>query len=326
MADVVIDLEVKMSAVTAAKNFMVVRRMEFYIVELTIFSMPVLVAAHSFRDVFNPVVLEGLILFFVIYALGDMINCLVDRDLDATYKTRLSSAVYGIGVSNVRNLVIAEAVISLVLAVHLSLVTGRWLILGLVLVGMFLGIQYSIGPFFFKSRGILHLVCLWLLLYFLPMLCASLFVQDTITWQILALAATYATVEMGIILINTSEDLPEDRAMGVRTTTVALGLKRTIVLATSMVLLGGLGFILFYLSLYRSIPTPAWGYLVVAGLALGWLFVLRGIWTLMRGVAGAKDEQSAVGLVKAKGMMVPVWATMVGWLGVLCAIIGLVLR
>jgi hypothetical protein len=46
----------------------------------------------------------------------------------------------------------------------------------------------------------------------------------------------------------------------------------------------------------------------------------------MRGVAGAKDEQSAVGLVKAKGMMVPVWATMVGWLGVLCAIIGLVLR
>ena len=128
---------------------------------------------------------------------------------------------------------IVSGVISLVLAVHLSLVTGRWLILGLVLLGMFLGIQYSVGPFFFKSRGILHLVCLWLLLYFLPMLCASLFVQDAITWQIVALAAAYATVEMGIILINTSEDLPEDRAMGVRTTTVALGLTRTIMLATA---------------------------------------------------------------------------------------------
>ena len=239
-----------MATMTAVKNFLVVRRMEFYVVELTIFSMPVLVAARTIQDIFNLVVLEGLILFFIIYAMGDIINCLVDRDLDATYKTRLSNAVFGLGVENVRNIVIVSGILSLVLAVHLSLVTGRWGILALVLIGMFLGIQYSMGPFFFKSRGILHLVCLWLLLYFLPMLCSSLFVQDAITMQIVALAAAYATVEMGIILVNTSEDLPEDRAMGVRTTTVALGLPRTIMLATGMVIVGGIGFIAFWISLY----------------------------------------------------------------------------
>ena len=314
-----------MATMTAVKNFMVVRRMEFYVVELTIFSMPVLVAARTLQDVFNLIVLEGLILFFIIYAMGDIINCLVDRDLDATYKTRLSNAVFGLGVENVRNLVIVSGVLSLVLAVHLSLVTGRWGILGLVVIGMFLGIQYSVRPFFFKSRGVLHLVCLWLLLYFLPMLCASLFVQDGITLQIVALAAAYATVEMGIILVNTSEDLPEDRAMGVRTTTVALGLTRTIMLATGMVIVGGIGFIAFWVSLYAQRGAPPWSYLVIAGLGVAWVFVLRSMWSLTTGVMHAANEQRAIALVKAKGMHVPIWATLVGWLGVLCAIVGLLL-
>jgi 4-hydroxybenzoate polyprenyltransferase len=311
-----------MATMTAVKNFLVVRRMEFYVVELTIFSMPVLVAARTIQDIFSLVVLEGLILFFIIYAMGDIINCLVDRDLDATYKTRLSNAVFGLGVENVRNIVIVSGVLSLALAIHLSLVTGRWSILALVLIGMFLGIQYSMGPFFFKSRGILHLVCLWLLLYFLPMLCSSLFVQDGITMQIVALAAAYATVEMGIILVNTSEDLPEDRAMGVRTTTVALGLSRTIMLATGMVIVGGIVFIAFWISLYGQRGAPAWSYLVIAGLGVAWAFVLRSMWDLTTGVRRAANEQNAIALVKAKGMHVPIWATMVGWLGVLCAVVG----
>ena len=316
-----------MATMTAAKNFIAIRRMEFYVVELTIFGMPVLVAARSASDVFNLVVIEGLIMFFFIYAMGDIINCLVDRDLDATYKTRLSSGVYGLGVNTVRNIVIASGVISLVLAVHLSLVTGRWMILGLVLIGMFLGISDLVRPFFLSSHAAsCTSVCLWLLLYFLPMLCASLFVQDTITWQIVALAAAYATVEMGIILVNTSEDLPEDRAEGVRTTTVALGLHRTIMLATAMVMVGGIGFILFWISFYRSIPAPTWSYLVIAGLGIAWIWVLRSIWSLMRGVKNAKTEQSAIALVKACGMLVPVWATMVGWLGVLCGIVALIVR
>jgi 4-hydroxybenzoate polyprenyltransferase len=313
-----------MAALTAVKNYMIVRRMEFYVVELTIFSMPVLVAARSIQELFSLVVLEGFIMFFVIYAMGDMINCLVDRELDASYKTRLSNAVYGLGVSNVRNLVIAEGVIALLLAIHLSFATDRWLILGLVLIGMFLGIQYSTGPIFFKSRGVWHLVCLWLLLYFLPMLCSSLFVQDNLTWQIVALAATYATVEMGIILVNTSEDLPEDRAMGVRTTTVALGLNRTIALATGMVLLGGMGFILFWISLYGQRTAPAWSYLAIAGLGAAWVFVLNSMWGLMRGVNQAANEHNAVALVKARGMHVPIWATMMGWLGVICATVGFI--
>jgi 4-hydroxybenzoate polyprenyltransferase len=315
-----------MATMTAVKNFMVVRRMEFYVVELTIFSLPVLVAARSVQELFSLVVLEGFIMFFVIYAMGDMINCLVDRELDASYKTRLSNAVYGLGVSNVRNMVIAEFVVSLLLAIHLSFSTGRWAILGLVLIGLFLGVQYSTGPIFFKSRGIWHLICLWLLLYFLPMLCASLFVQDNITWQIVALAAAYATVEMGIILVNTSEDLPEDRAMGVRTTTVALGLRRTIALATGMVLLGGIGFILFWITLYGQRATPAWSYLAILGLGIAWVVVLSNMWKLTRGVFEAKDEQRAVALVKARGMHVPIWATAMGWLGVMCATLAFILQ
>src|SRR5437588_72765 len=83
-------------------------------------------------------------------------------------------------------------------------------ILLLLAAGIFLGLQYSLGPIKFKGRGVGHLVCLWLLLYFLPMLYAALLIANILSASLVILAAAYATVEMGIILINTSEDFPED--------------------------------------------------------------------------------------------------------------------
>jgi hypothetical protein len=39
----------------------------------------------------------------------------------------------------------------------------------------------------------------------------------------------------------------------------------------------------------------------------------------------AKDEQKAIALVKARGMHVPIWATLMGWLGVMCATVAFIL-
>ncbi|HEX2085717.1 MAG TPA: UbiA family prenyltransferase [Solirubrobacteraceae bacterium] len=297
-----------------------IRRMEFYVVELTIFAMPVLVVATSTGDLTRWTVLEGLAMFFALYTLGDVINCLADRDLDAVYKTRLSRAVYRIGVRRVTAVVIGSTVVGVALAVHLAAATGRWLILGLVVVGVFLGIEYSVRPLYFKGRGIWHLVCLWLLLYFLPMLCASLLVVDALTAEVTVLAAAYATVEMGIILINTSEDLPEDRTAGIRTTTVALGLVPTLWLACAMVAVGGAAFCASWLHLDAQHGVAPLGYLAVGALALVCATVLARLLALARAAAHA-GEQAAIRMVKANGPLVPVAATLVGWMGVLCGVV-----
>lgn len=307
-----------------ARAVAAIRRLEFYVVELTIFSIPLLVVARSTHDLTRGTVIEGLVMFFVLYSLGDMVNCLADRDLDSVYKTRLSRAVYRIGVRNVGALVVAESIIGLGLAAQLAASTGRWLILGLVVVGVFLGIEYSIRPVYFKGRGLGHLVCLWLLLYFLPMLCAALFVTSTLSVDIVEVAAAYATVEMGIILINTSEDLPEDRAAGVRTTTVALGLAPTIRLAGVMVTIGGAGFCAFWASTFANRGVTPLGYLALGALAVTCTVVLVRLVALGRGVRGHRDdEDAAIHLVKAHGKLVPVAATLVGWFGVGCGIVAL---
>jgi 1,4-dihydroxy-2-naphthoate octaprenyltransferase len=305
------------------RSLAVIRRPEFYVVELTIFGMPVLVSVRSISDLLDGRVLEGLLLFFLLYSMGDIINCLADRDVDRMYKVRLSRAVHRLGVKLVSRLVLVLALASTAVAVHLSWVTGQWGVLGLVLVGMFLGIEYSIGPIHFKSRGIAHLACLWLLLYFLPMLCAALLVGGQIDGLIALLAASYATVEMGVILVNTSEDLPEDRAMGLRTTTVALGLRSTLVLASAMVLVGGLAFTTFWVLFYRQVAAAAWAYVTIVGLVGVCVFIFRCLSELVQRVDTARDEESAIRVVKAHGALVPVWATLIGWLGLVCGALPL---
>jgi len=301
----------------------VVRRLEFYVVELTIFSIPLLVVANDVYDLTRPVVFEGLVMYFVLYAIGDMVNCLADRDLDSVYKTRLSRALYRIGPSRLGWIVAIETLVGLGLAVHLSMVTGRWLILVLVLLGVFLGLAYSLGPLHLKKRGLGHLACLWLLLFFLPMVCAALLIAGP-NVEVLVVAATYATVEMGIILVNTSEDLPEDRAAGIRTTTVALGLTSTLRLASTMVGLGGAGFCAFWVLTYVEEHVPPLGYLAAGAFAVVCVIVLaRIIWLTQHVNAKKETEEAAVLLVKAHGPLVPIAATLVGWVGVVCAAVSL---
>jgi 4-hydroxybenzoate polyprenyltransferase len=300
----------------------IVRRLEFYVVELTIFGIPLLVVSSDFDDVLQPVVLEGLLMFFVLYSVGDMVNCLADRELDKVYKSRLSRAVYRIGPRRLGWLVGCQAVLGLSLAVHLSVTTGRFAILLLVIVGLFLGLGYSLRPLQFKGRGLGHLVCLWLLLYFIPMVCASLLLGE-LRLKVVVVAATYATVEMGIILVNTSEDFLEDRAAGIRTTTVRLGLPGTLKLATAMVGVGGAGFAAFWFKSFRDADVVLWGYLVVLLLGVVCATILiRLIWLTHEVMCAIESESAAVEIVKSHGPMVPVAATAVGWVGVGCALIA----
>lgn len=249
-----------------------------------------------------------------------MINCLEDRELDAHYKTRLANAVNRLSPPLVGALVIICGICSVLLALHLAIWAENMWILIAVVVGLFLGVEYSSKPLHLKSRGVAHLGCLWLLLYFIPMLYSSMLVEAPMNLAVILLAATYATAEMGVILVNTAEDLPEDKACCVRTTAVAIGLKPTIALASGMVILGGAGFMLLWgVALLRNGLTVWEGFAAMI-LAISYFYVVTGMIRLTTGVMTATSSENAIDLIKKHAVLVPVWAMAIGVSGVLSAL------
>lgn len=289
-----------------------IRRVEFRIAEIPILAIPVLLLIRDSTPLKTFAFWEGIFIFFLLFAFGDMINCLADRDLDAVYKPHLSEAVYGLGVRFVTFQVSATAALALVLSAHLSWLTGRWLLFVLVAVGLVLGAAYSVEPVRLKGRGFAQLVCLWLIIFVGPMVFVGLLVDAFLPPALLILAASYGTLQMGVILINTAEDYPEDLAAGVRTTIVATGLRAGVSLALVLAAAGSVGLLVILTVLFRQRQA---GWLWMATLlpaAFACIYVSGSIWSLRRAIAGA-DLADQIRAVKHAARRVPLWVTIVAW-------------
>lgn len=290
-----------------------IRRVEFRVAEIPILAIPVLLLIKDAGPLKTFAFWEGVFIFFLLFAFGDMINCLADRDLDAVYKPHLSEAVYGLGVRFVTFQVSATAALALVLSAHLSLITGRWQFFVLVAVGLALGAAYSVPPVRLKGRGFAQLVCLWLIIFVGPMLFVALLVAAyPPPTLLLLLAAAYGTLQMGVILINTAEDYPEDLAAGIRTTVVATGLRAGVTLALWLAAAGSVGLLATLFALFRQRGAGTLWTAALPPAACACVYVSRDIWKLRRSMAGADlDEQ--VREVKRAAKRVPLWVTVVAW-------------
>jgi 4-hydroxybenzoate polyprenyltransferase len=294
------------------KNLLLIRRLEFRIAEIPIFAILVLLSVSRSAELRTASLWEGVFLFFLLFAFGDMINCLADRDLDAVYKKSLSQAVYGLGVPFVKFQIGAAIVVAVLIAAHLSWRLDRWALLGMVFVGLGLGAAYSVAPVRLKGRGVAALVCLWLIIFVGPMLLASLLVRPVLAWDVTAIALAFGTLQMGVTLVNTAEDYPEDLEAGVRTSVIALGLERAIRLAFLLVVVGGactLGL------LGRRLTAGGTGAgLLVALLpaVAAFLFVAGRIGRLESAMRQVPLEQQ-IALVKRSAKEVPLWFTVNAW-------------
>jgi 4-hydroxybenzoate polyprenyltransferase len=289
-----------------------IRRVEFRIAEIPILVMPLLLAAQSragLQASLGPLI-EGTLVFFLLFAFADMANCLADRDLDATYKPHLSQAVYRLGLRSVTRQILVAAALSFLITVHLAWRLERWILIPMTLIGLALGAAYSLEPVRLKSRGLWQIPCLWTIIFFGPMLYTSLLFKPLPSLVELAFFIAYATIGTGIVLVNTAEDFPEDRAEGVFTCIHALGLRNGMGVAALLVILGGLGTLATFASLYKS-----------AGLLLLWLalpllsisFVGHGITRLYTRLRG-RTEDEMIAAVKASAKLVPPWITLNAWM------------
>jgi 4-hydroxybenzoate polyprenyltransferase len=289
-----------------------IRRVEFRVAEIPILAIPVFLLVRDAAPFRTFAFWEGVFIFFLLFAFGDMVNCLADRDLDAVYKPHLSEAVYGLGVRFVTFQVCATAALALALSAHLSWLLHRWLLFALVVVGLALGAAYSVPPVRLKGRGLAQLVCLWLIIFVGPMLFVSLLVETFPPPALLALAAAYGTLQMGVILVNTAEDYPEDLAAGVRTTVVATGLRAGISLALALAAAGSAGLLATLSILFRQRQAGAGWTAALLPAACAYAYVLCSIWRLRRALAGANlDDQ--IRRVKRAAKKVPLWVTVAAW-------------
>lgn len=289
-----------------------IRRVEFRVAEIPILLIPIFLIIQDTSVLRTFALWEGIFIFFCLFAFGDMINCLADRDLDAVYKPHLSEAVYGLGVPFVKFQVVATAVVALVLTAHLSWLLDRWILLPLVAIGLILGAAYSVKPVQLKGRGLAQLLCLWLIIFVGPMLFISLLVSTTPSVSLLAFAAAFGALQMGIILVNTAEDYPEDLEAGIRTTIVALGLHRGISLAFWLTTFGALGVLATLGAMWQQRNVATIWVLALVPAALACVYVLTEVWSLRRAIS-TQNLEEAIQTVKRAAKRVPIWLTIVAW-------------
>lgn len=289
-----------------------IRRVEFRIAEIPILAIPLLILLRDTAPLKTFQLWEGVFIFFLLFAFGDMINCLADRDLDAVYKPHLSEAVYGLGVGFVTFQVIVTAVLALVLSFHLSWSMNRWLLFVLVAIGLLLGAAYSVKPVQLKGRGLAQLICLWLIIFVGPMLFVGLLVDAVPSLSVLIFAAAYGTLQMGIILVNTAEDYPEDLKANITTSVVALGLHRGITLAFWLVLIGAVGVLTSLLwMLWQRGSDLIWVLTILPAIA-ACIYVIASVGGLRNLIRGASLDDS-IRTVKHAAKRVPLWVTIVAW-------------
>ncbi len=279
------------------------RRLEYRVAELPIFLIPILLTVTDLGQLRGPVFWEGLFLFLFLFAVGDLVNCWSDRDLDAIYKPHLSEAVDYLSKPGVLFQAGLSALAAMALALHLALSQGRWLLLPATLLGNLVAWAYSAPPIRLKGRGLGQLGFYWIGLFVGPMLLASMIFVDwppLVVWKV---ALAYGLLQTGVILVNTAEDFPEDRSEGVRTVVVDLGLPASMALASALAALGGA----WLLRLYGGMLSLWLGLLP---LVLAVLFVTRqflALWWRMRG----RPEAEQIQIAKDHGPLCPLWITSV---------------
>lgn len=295
-----------------------IRRPEFMVAEIPILLIPTFLLWRE-GAASAAVYAETVVMFFLLFHFGDMINCLADRDLDAVYKTHLSEAVKGLGVRHVKWQLALTTLAALALSAHLAWSTGHLEIPALIAAGIALGSQYSVGPLRLKGRGLWQVGALWAVIFVGPMLLVASVLGARPSWPLFAMIASYGAMQQGIVLVNTAEDLPEDRAADIHTTAVSLGLTGCLALASFMVTAGGAG-------TAAALGWMAWkghdattAAVALTPLLLAWAWVLWRVSATWRAVRARPGEDAALAELRPRARAMPFWITATAWTALFAA-------
>lgn len=287
-------------------NSFTIRRKEFFVAELPIFLIPLLMNISGAGDFSNPLLYLGLLAIILLFNIGDMINCYSDYKLDSIFKSHLSNAVYELGRNNVKWQIILSGIIAMILTAIVAIRSDQLYLIPLTFAGTVIGLQYSAKPFQFKSRGLWQIFCLWGIIFFGPMLYTAIITAGFPSLLQLAIFSLYGLHQMGIILLNTAEDYTEDKASGLNTIVIRLGLHRAMRFALGLVIACGIGMQATLALWLQSKQADAYLYLPVIVFTIGWLVIVSEFRKVLVKI-NKESETDAIKTIKKNGMKVPRW-------------------
>ncbi len=289
------------------------RRPEFFRAELPILLVPAMLSATSLGALASVPFFEGVLLFFLLFNVGDMVNCWFDRDVDLHRKTHLAEAIARVGRGSLLAQIVISARIATALAVQLALTLDRPWLAPAGLLGAILGAGYTAPPLRLKSRGVVQLAAYVGLLFVAPMLMVAGVFSERPSVEVLLASLSFGAMQTGVLLVNTAEDLDEDEREGIRTVAVALGARGSIVLARALVLCGG---VLLAIGLGSELGW-AWRVAMVPLLGVA-LWNTRWLHALATRLAPL-DEKGRREAIRAQGKHVPNRIEAGAWVALLAA-------
>ncbi len=228
---------------SSAKQFAKISRSEFLLPNLGSIIMGLAWGINPPLQAMS-VVISVLISFLVINLsslVGAQANTLYDYQLDLKdeRKKELTQALDAFGHKRVRNVIILEIFLTLVLVLALTLYLQKPPLLALWAIGISLGVAFSAPPMRLKARFWIGPITQMLVLAIFPILFAYYsLTSETNMYFLTALIGLSLTV-YGVIVPTEIRDYFGDKAMGIKTLTVRLGLNKAAVMGIVLLATGG---------------------------------------------------------------------------------------
>ncbi|MGQ9582798.1 MAG: UbiA family prenyltransferase [Thermoplasmatota archaeon] len=284
-----------MSGLSWVRAYLRASRAEYIPAEVPGLMTIFFIGAPSIGRILAPTVLEAVAVFLLLYFVGFIANAYTDQEIDRRYtifKNRIPEAVELIGQRNILLIIGGQVAMALAITAHICLTMGSLLPLGLVALGTFFGIGYSIPPLHFKVRGVLHAVSLTFSAFLIPGLFVLFAIAGELAPAPVTIVVGFSILHYGIAFANQAIDYLEDKAGGVMTPPVRWGMERSLRTALYTILVGILvvfGGLYYHMSTragdISAIPgmtTPIFFGLMTPVVLLGYFIPVRGLWSMYR--------------------------------------------
>jgi 4-hydroxybenzoate polyprenyltransferase len=302
-----------MSIKNIIKLYITVSRWEFLPAVLIGIFIGIFIGADSIQTLisyeFTPILIEGIIIFILLFNVGFMVNCWADWKVDELYKTKLYHAVIKMGRNKLGILVILHIIISILLAYHITIQIHRIEVSLLVWIGIFLGVGYSVEPFRFKRRGLLHSL-IALPIFFIPgvysyFLVNSFPITDIYTILFIIAAIGITLGHYALILVSQAEDTPADKKMKLITPAVKWGIKKTLHISYLSNFIGSV--ILTFALLFIFLIINYWLLLLIPIIIFGRYLSMKEIYRLYCISFSLSSEEALLSELRKKMDVYPIW-------------------
>ncbi len=266
----------------------------------------------------------------LIGAFAAQINTLSDSLLDSKDQTKenLVAALSQINRQKLKIIMISEIALSFVpLAILITLEKKPELII-FWLAAVFLAYAYSSQPLRLKSRGLLAVLSLLVVLSILPITFIVYIFTNQLTLPFWIFLIGQALTVYGLIIPAEIRDYFSDKKEGVTTNTVKIGLINSSVLGMALLVIGGLlaasGLIFYFM---RSSFPWAVAFLLIMGIA--YVQILRKYWriySLSKKYSIDGDGDPIEGQIVKFASENPKWITLITQTIMLMAIIQIIVK